>query len=87
MRHGFFVIMGGFHSADATSGHPLDINELRSSKYIFTMPTTEEIGDKGKSDGLAKAIVIVQTLWFVLQCIARGVRGLPITELEIVTLA
>jgi len=36
---------------------------------------------------LSKGLVIVQTGWFVLQCIARHVEGLPITELELMTLA
>ena len=47
----------------------------------------KEIEDKSKGDFLAKGIVVLQTLWFVIQCIARGVQGLAITELELVTLA
>ncbi|KAF8647468.1 hypothetical protein AX16_006673 [Volvariella volvacea WC 439] len=47
----------------------------------------KEIIDHGKGDPLAKAIVIVQTSWFVLQCIARHARGLTVTEIELVTLA
>ena len=53
----------------------------------FTVPTEEEIKDKGKSDWLAKSLVLLQTSWFVMQCIARGIEHLPITHLEIVTLA
>ena len=53
----------------------------------FTVPTEEEIKDKGKSDWLAKSLVLLQTLWFVMQCIARAVGRLPVTHLEIVTLA
>ena len=53
----------------------------------FTVPTEEEIKDKGKSDWLAKSLVLHQTLWFVMQCIARAIEHLPITHLEIVTLA
>ena len=51
------------------------------------MPTEAEIKDKGKSDWLAKFLVLLQTSWFVLQCIARAIEHLPITHLEIVTLA
>ena len=51
------------------------------------MPTEKEIKDRGKSNWLAKALVLVQTTWFVMQCIAQGIRQLPVTELEIVTLA
>ena len=53
----------------------------------FTVPTEEEINDRGKSDWLAKSLVLLQTSWFVMQCIARAIEHLPITHLEIVTLA
>jgi len=46
-----------------------------------------EIEDKSKGDFISKAVVILQTNWFVMQCIARGVQGLPITELELATVA
>ena len=53
----------------------------------FTVPTEEEIKDRGKSDWLAKSLVLLQTSWFVVQCIARAINHLPVTHLEIVTLA
>ena len=53
----------------------------------FTVPTEEEIKDRGKSDWLAKTLVLLQTSWFVMQCIARAIEHLPVTHLEIVTLA
>ena len=53
----------------------------------ISLPLKEEIQDRSKSDWLAKTIALLQTLWFVTQCIARGVENLPTTELEIVTLA
>ena len=53
----------------------------------FTVPTEAEIKDKGKSDWLAKSLVLFQTSWFVMQCIARAIEHLPVTHLEIVTLA
>jgi len=49
--------------------------------------TLEEIKDRSKGDGLLKLIAVLQTLWFITQCIARGVQGLPLTQLELVTLA
>lgn len=36
---------------------------------------------------MTKLIVLIQTLWFVVQCIVRGTQHLPLTELEVVTLA
>ena len=55
--------------------------------FSFNVPTEAEIKDKGKSDWLAKSLVLLQTVWFVMQCIARAIKHLPITHLEIVTLA
>ena len=68
--------------------HPLLASDLtHDDVYSFAMPTEAEIKDKGKSDWLAKSLVLLQTSWFVLQCIARAVERLPVTHLEIVTLA
>ena len=68
--------------------HPLPVEDLvRDDIYTFVMPTEEEIKDRGKSDWLAKSLVLLQTSWFVMQCIARAIGHLPVTHLEIVTLA
>ena len=68
--------------------HPLLASDLTHDDiYSFAMPTEAEIKDKGKSDWLAKSLVLLQTSWFVMQCIARGIKHLPVTHLEIVTLA
>ena len=48
------------------------------------MPTKVEIQASGKSDQL---FIQLQTLWFVLQCIAHAIGHLPVNHLEIVTLA
>jgi len=53
----------------------------------LVLPTEQELQNQSKSDGLTKTLVLLQTLWFVAQCIARRVENLPMTELEIVTLA
>ena len=67
--------------------HPLMASDLSRYSESFTMPTEAEIKDRGKSDWLAKSLVLLQTSWFVIQCIARGIKHLPVTHLEIVTLA
>ena len=81
------------HEED-TPLHPLAVGNInKEDKTIdidyssFTVPTEAEIKDKGKSDWLAKSLVLLQTSWFVMQCIARGIEHLPVTHLEIVTLA
>jgi hypothetical protein len=53
----------------------------------FPRISKAEIEDKSKSDAISKAFVVLQTGWFVTQCVARGIQGLPITELELATVA
>ncbi|KIM21634.1 hypothetical protein M408DRAFT_29395 [Serendipita vermifera MAFF 305830] len=66
---------------------PLEFEDIPVKILEIVAPTEAEIKDKSKSDVLTKLIVLVQTMWFVLQCIARGAQHLPLTELEVVTLA
>jgi hypothetical protein len=49
--------------------------------------TEDEIMDRSKSDPLAKIIALFQTFWFIAQCIARGVEGLSVTNIEILACA
>ncbi|KAF8641291.1 hypothetical protein AX16_010070 [Volvariella volvacea WC 439] len=85
--HGFFVQMGGLvqRRSDSTYRVLCESLEVKNAK-IPSIPE-REIQDHGKGDLLAKAIVVVQTTWFVAQCIARKVQGLVLTEIELVTLA
>ena len=43
--------------------------------------------DRSKRDLFSKGFAVLQTTWFITQCIARAAYGLTITELEIATLA
>ncbi|EEB91691.1 hypothetical protein MPER_09916 [Moniliophthora perniciosa FA553] len=47
--------------------------------------TEGEIKDKSHADFIAKSIALIQTTWFIIQVVARGMKHLAITELEIVT--
>ena len=58
-----------------------------ASEIVFPTMTAAEIHDKGRGDFLSKAIVVLQTTWFIMQCVARGIEGIALTELELVTLA
>jgi len=67
---------------------PEALEYLRGSGEIdFPRITEKEIQDRSKGDALSKGLVVIQTGWFLLQCIARKVERLPITELEVATLA
>ncbi|KAI0059772.1 hypothetical protein BV25DRAFT_1828494 [Artomyces pyxidatus] len=89
-RHGFFVTMGGFHYyKNGKPQHPLsrkDVVDLVKSGDLVP-PTEDEIRGWSQGDALSKALAVVQTLWFIVQAIARRVEGLPITQLEVMTLA
>ncbi|KAF8953236.1 hypothetical protein BDZ97DRAFT_1929852 [Flammula alnicola] len=92
ITHGFFVQMGGFLLCKG--GRPIRTLDYEGLKKLITdkaieIPTiTEvEIKDRSKGDFISKGIVVLQTTWFVIQCIARWSEKLPLTELEVVTLA
>ncbi|KAG6889676.1 hypothetical protein C0995_015424 [Termitomyces sp. Mi166 len=65
--------------------HPEDLGSYLSNGDITI--TEEEIWDKSKGDVLAKSLVLLQVIWFLLQVLARTIQHLAITELEVVTLA
>ncbi|KAI0062741.1 hypothetical protein BV25DRAFT_1855527 [Artomyces pyxidatus] len=89
-RHGFFIVMGGFHYyINGEPKHPLsrqDVVKLVEAGELVP-PTEDEIRGWSQGDALSKTLAVVQTLWFVVQCIARRAEDLPITQLEIMTLA
>ena len=82
--------MGGYHAYDGNGAlYPLrsdDVVELvREGKLLPLTP--DELSDKSKGDILSKGLAILQTIWFVVQCIVRLIEGLPLTHLEVMTLA
>jgi len=92
ITHGFFATMGGFMEYEGNSPIRVLLPEQLGSYSLtgngdFPRISKAEIEDKSKGDAISKGVVILQTGWFVTQCIARGVQGLPITELELVTVA
>ena len=85
--------MGGFalHDADQSFLRVLDeltLDELYTNGDIEWPTITEmEIQDRSKTDIFSKGIVLLQTAWFIVQCIGRFATGLAVTEVEVVTLA
>ncbi|KAJ7863512.1 hypothetical protein B0H14DRAFT_2348923 [Mycena olivaceomarginata] len=89
LTHGFFFAMGGFVSA---SGHrPIVYEEQLCTRpeYLTAIRgiRAEDIEDKSKGDSLSKGVVVLQGLWFAAQCLARVQQRLPLTGLEVATLA
>jgi hypothetical protein len=66
-----------------------DIIELREAGLIMRLPyvTKEEMDDKSKGDIFVRLIAVSQIGWMVIQIIARAVRGLAVSQLEIAVVA
>jgi len=66
-----------------------NILALREAGLLTKLPSIsqEEISDKSKSDGLIRAITVVQIIWMMVQIIVRASRNLTISQLEISVLA
>ena len=95
--------MGGFHLLEYNSKemsndnwcmpqedeplHLLGASHLLNYAKSFIMPMKAEINNKGKSNWFAKSLILLQTSWFMMQCIACAIKCLPVTHLEIVMLA
>ncbi|KAI0694932.1 hypothetical protein C8T65DRAFT_698881 [Cerioporus squamosus] len=47
----------------------------------------DDILDRSKADVLARTLLVWQVLWFLLTCIDRAVQGLPLSLLEVITIA
>ncbi|PFH46197.1 hypothetical protein AMATHDRAFT_70381 [Amanita thiersii Skay4041] len=90
--HTQFVCMGGFRlvRVDRTS-YQLEehwfLCELSRGSIDLPEVTEKGILDKSKGDVVSKGVTMVQTTYFVLQCIHRAARGLVVTELELTAVA
>ena len=93
LSQAFFIVAGGL---------AIETKSFRKEPYLMVTPAgavelarlgllspleEEVISDKTKADPITKAIVCVQAAWFIVQCIARVAQHLPLTLLEIHTLA
>jgi hypothetical protein len=81
--------MGGF--AAARNGKPIGrLSPYQLEPFLKSgriKITEAEIQDRSKGDALAKALIILQTNWFIIQSAGRVYSKLPVSELELVTLA
>lgn len=92
IKHAFYADSGGFTLCTPDGFTiPVDAKQLLyliNHNYI-TYPTlsVQDIEDKNKVDLLIRLISNAQTLWFCITVIARGVKGLVITGMELTTAA
>ncbi|KAJ7732571.1 hypothetical protein DFH07DRAFT_990698 [Mycena maculata] len=92
ITHGSFLSMGGFVLRNGH--HPIATRKqledpLLGPKYLSAIRDVKvaDIMDKSKGDALSKGVALAQGLWFTIQFLARVVQRLPVTELEVATLA
>ena len=85
--------MGGFmlYANNGEKIKILDIGTLEKlkddGKIEWPSISKKEIEDRSKGDFLSKSIAVLQTTWFIAQCILRGVAGISLTQVELATVA
>ena len=102
LTHAFFAAMGGFkldgHDDEgqcylpAWQGEALITPQgitflLKHAPHLIPDISAEEIKDRSKADGLSKALLVWQVLWFCINSGARLAQGLPLSLLEVSTIA
>ncbi|KAF5357695.1 hypothetical protein D9758_007404 [Tetrapyrgos nigripes] len=87
LTHGFFISMGGFVTRQGH--HPIVEPEQFTEEILADIRATkaQDIEDKSKGDAVSKGLALVQTSWFLVQILTRAIQHLPITGLEISTVA
>ncbi|KIL62377.1 hypothetical protein M378DRAFT_12853 [Amanita muscaria Koide BX008] len=83
--HAQFVRMGGFRLVDAEGKRFIAC--IKDGTIDLPKVSKKDILGRSKGDLIAKSFAVIQTAWFVFQCIHRRSQHLLLTELEITTLA
>lgn len=93
LRYGYYVTMGGF-TVDVEKLHnklsrmtltPSGVITLAKEGHFLDI-SAETVSDKSKASIITKALICVQVLWMLIQCLARKAVGYPLTLLEIHTM-
>lgn len=89
--HGFFIQMGGFVLYENGMAKQVLVYDdfkrlVKAGAIEAPIITDSDIQDRSKGDAISKGFVVLQTTWFMLQCIGRKAQDLPLCELEVVTL-
>ncbi|KAM7198907.1 hypothetical protein V8F20_005974 [Naviculisporaceae sp. PSN 640] len=94
--HAFYANAGGFvletpdyNGEDGRFPITADSVHYLVSRGYMPIPTItkEEIWDKSKADVFAKGLALLQSAWIFIMAIARTAQGLPLTPIELFTLA
>ncbi|TEB19911.1 hypothetical protein FA13DRAFT_1743734 [Coprinellus micaceus] len=93
LTHAHFVQMGGIAFKNPDNHDEIGFYQPESwtdehiKSFIALRLSEATISDRSKASALAKTLVVMQVLWFVVQTVARALEGLTITHLEVVCLA
>jgi len=95
LTHSYFANMGGMIVEDTSEQHmPVTAHALveccvpkKHNPLKHTRLTKEEIMDKSKADNLVKAVAALQILYLIVSVITRKIHSLPISPLEVCTVA
>ncbi|EIW76499.1 hypothetical protein CONPUDRAFT_64775, partial [Coniophora puteana RWD-64-598 SS2] len=92
ISHSFFAYMGGFmlyHGGKpCCTITPPNLRALISDKTIDPIALTRsEINDSSKGNVISKGLVMLQVAWFIINLSARRYYDIPISPLEIGTMA
>ncbi|KAG2033101.1 hypothetical protein BDR03DRAFT_872734 [Suillus americanus] len=92
VTHGFFAWMGGYmlyvNDVPRATLRPNELERfVREGSVEMPVIMKADIEDRSKGDALSKGVAIIQLGWFVLQLVVRYVQNLPMTLLELETLA
>ena len=93
LEHGYFALMGGFvlhsKSTEGLLETTVTLEGVLRLAELGILPNVSRtfIRERSKSNLLAKGLVCFQVSWMLIQTIARKIAGLPVTLLELNTLA
>ncbi|KAK6437925.1 hypothetical protein LTR95_005873 [Oleoguttula sp. CCFEE 5521] len=100
IMHAFFADMGGFVLREPSPNAslaprfkdiPIDAVQilwLAEKGHVHWPDISEEqIRDKNKADGFARLLTVIQIVWFGISCLGHAAQRLPISCLELGTIA
>ncbi|KAK3369656.1 hypothetical protein B0T24DRAFT_533274 [Lasiosphaeria ovina] len=92
ITHSFYAAMGGFafnSDESAPKRFHLTAHGVLVLAELGLLPDISEaaIRDKSKADDVGKSLAMLQASWLIIQCAGRLAAGLPVTLLEVHTIA
>lgn len=92
LTDGFYANMGGFillipDQPSMTINTSQLVLLAKHNLISFPPSSLRTIEDKSKADGITKGLACFQASWLVISCTARVIQHLPLTTLELSTIA